>query len=64
MWRDHWNLTDHRHRRDLRGELFQAAMDKSLAVLTPSQLSQWNEMTGPAFQGRLPMGPRGMRPPP
>ena len=64
LWRDPWNQTDQRHRRDLEGDLFQAAMDKSLAVLTPSQLSQWNEMTGPPFQGRLPMGPRGMRPPP
>ena len=58
------DLTDEAARRDLRDSLFQSAMDASRAVLTPSQLRRWKELTGPPFHGRLLNAPPGMPPRP
>ncbi|HPM80851.1 MAG TPA: serine/threonine-protein kinase [Candidatus Anammoximicrobium sp.] len=56
--------TDEAARRELRASLFQSAMDKSLAVLTPGQLQQWQDLIGRPFQGRLPDHPPGLPPHP
>ena len=58
------NPTDEATRCELRASLFQSAMDKSLAVLTPAQLQQWQDLIGRPFQGRLPDHPPGMPPHP
>jgi uncharacterized protein YfbU (UPF0304 family) len=47
------DLANDAARRESRGNVLRSAMGKSLAVLTPSQLSQWNELTGKPFEGKL-----------
>ena len=64
MMREAWGMTDENARRELRDNLFQAALDKSLALLTPGQLGLWKDLTGPKFQGRLVSAPPGMLPRP
>ena len=57
-------VTDESARRGMRASLFQSAMDKCLAVLSPSQLTRWQELIDRPFQGRLSRRLPGMLPGP
>lgn len=48
-----------RRPRGFHDDLSASAVGKVLSLLTPEQLSQWQQMTGPAFSGRLPGPPPG-----
>jgi hypothetical protein len=45
-----------------RQAMLQGVMEKALAVLTPAQLSEWRELSGPAFRGALDFPPPGFPP--
>jgi hypothetical protein len=47
------NSADEQTRRDRWQKMMQSAMDKCLALLTPTQLVIWKKMTGDPFQGHL-----------
>jgi serine/threonine protein kinase len=51
--KDGGDLANDAARRESRGNVLRSAMGKSLAVLTPGQLSQWHKLTGLPFEGKL-----------
>jgi hypothetical protein len=55
-------LPDDSARQNARANLLGSAMDRCLAVLSPTQLSQWQDLTDRPFQGRLSRRLPGMLP--
>jgi hypothetical protein len=47
----------HRPPHDMRENVWKAAMEKILQVLTPEQLAVWKQITGQAFQGTIDVPP-------
>lgn len=56
--------TDDATRSIRRESAFRSALERTLALLTPEQLIQWQELTGPPFRGRLANRLPGMPPGP
>jgi serine/threonine protein kinase len=53
LTKDGGGLADDATRRELRGNILRSAMEKCLTILTPGQSSQWHELIGSPFEGKL-----------
>jgi eukaryotic-like serine/threonine-protein kinase len=53
LMKDGGDIADETARHESRGNVLRSAMGKSLALLTPVQLSQWHELIGSPFEGKL-----------
>ena len=62
--REGGDSTDETARLEFRKNLLVSAMEKSLAILTPDQLSQWQSLIGSPFQGKLSKDLPGIPPQP
>ncbi len=59
---DEPTASDGSERKVSRASLYRSALDKCLAVLSPTQLNQWHELVDRPFQGQLSRRLPGMLP--